>query len=165
MKEAQKEDLFPRSEPPFIYSYQQIYEKQKPSKLNRFGGFLALNIRRKVGLPGFEPGQTEPKPVVLPLHHNPNFKCFLLKSGAKIRGYENICKFFATFLMQRPCKSKVKASAKPRKKHLPLSVNISINIDAAFRSVRQPHHSSGRYNAKHRKYRPKQKVSAQKHTP
>ena len=24
-----------------------------------------------VGLPGFEPGQTEPKPVVLPLHHNP----------------------------------------------------------------------------------------------
>ena len=26
-----------------------------------------------VGLPGFEPGQTEPKPVVLPLHHSPNF--------------------------------------------------------------------------------------------
>ena len=25
-----------------------------------------------VGLPGFEPGQTEPKPVVLPLHHSPN---------------------------------------------------------------------------------------------
>ena len=37
-----------------------------------------------VGLPGFEPGQTEPKPVVLPLHHSPNFRRFLLKSGAKI---------------------------------------------------------------------------------
>ncbi len=24
-----------------------------------------------VGLPGFEPGQTEPKTVVLPLHNNP----------------------------------------------------------------------------------------------
>ena len=34
--------------------------------------------------PAFEPGQTEPKPVVLPLHHSPNFRCFLLKSGAKI---------------------------------------------------------------------------------
>ena len=29
-----------------------------------------------VGLPGFEPGQTEPKPVVLPLHHNPNLSAF-----------------------------------------------------------------------------------------
>ena len=30
----------------------------------------------RVGLPGFEPGQTEPKPVVLPLHHNPIIMCF-----------------------------------------------------------------------------------------
>ena len=37
-----------------------------------------------VGLPGFEPGKTEPKPVVLPLHHSPIIRCFLLKSGAKI---------------------------------------------------------------------------------
>ena len=37
-----------------------------------------------VGLPGFEPGKTEPKPVVLPLHHSPIIKCFLLKSGAKV---------------------------------------------------------------------------------
>ena len=33
-----------------------------------------------VGLPGFEPGQTEPKPVVLPLHHSPNFMCFPWKT-------------------------------------------------------------------------------------
>ena len=30
----------------------------------------------RVGLPGFEPGQTEPKPVVLPLHHSPIIMCF-----------------------------------------------------------------------------------------
>ena len=28
-------------------------------------------MRRKVGRLGFEPGMTEPKPVVLPLHHRP----------------------------------------------------------------------------------------------
>ena len=34
--------------------------------------FLCLLRLPCVGLPGFEPGQTEPKPVVLPLHHSPN---------------------------------------------------------------------------------------------
>lgn len=29
-----------------------------------------------VGLPRFELGQTEPKPVVLPLHHSPNLCAF-----------------------------------------------------------------------------------------
>lgn len=33
-----------------------------------------------VGLPGFEPGQTEPKPVVLPLHHSPNINRFPQKT-------------------------------------------------------------------------------------
>ena len=37
-----------------------------------------------VVLPGFEPGQTEPKPVVLPLHHRTILMCSLLKSDAKI---------------------------------------------------------------------------------
>ena len=43
-----------------------------------------LPLLSSVGLPGFEPGKTEPKPVVLPLHHSPIIKCFLLKSGAKV---------------------------------------------------------------------------------
>ena len=37
-----------------------------------------------VVLPGFEPGQTEPKPVVLPLHHRTILMRPLLKSDAKI---------------------------------------------------------------------------------
>ena len=52
---------------------------------NRIGGLL-VKIRYKkrdsnfeslfvVGLPGFEPRQTEPKPVVLPLHHKPIPMC------------------------------------------------------------------------------------------
>lgn len=28
-----------------------------------------MEIKKAVVQPGFEPGQTEPKPVVLPLHH------------------------------------------------------------------------------------------------
>ena len=32
--------------------------------------FIAVSFNLEfVVLPGFEPGQTEPKPVVLPLHH------------------------------------------------------------------------------------------------
>ena len=38
-----------------------------------------------VVLPGFEPRLTEPKPVVLPLHHRTIAICFLFKSVAKIR--------------------------------------------------------------------------------
>ena len=33
-----------------------------------------------VGLPRFELGQTEPKPVVLPLHHSPIIMCFPWKA-------------------------------------------------------------------------------------
>ena len=32
-------------------------------------------MRREVGRLGFEPGMTEPKPVVLPLHHRPRCGC------------------------------------------------------------------------------------------
>ena len=31
---------------------------------------LSYKSKRGVVLPGFEPGMTEPKPVVLPLHHS-----------------------------------------------------------------------------------------------
>ena len=37
-----------------------------------------------VVLPGFEPGQTEPKPVVLPLHHRTILHRSLSKSVAKV---------------------------------------------------------------------------------
>ena len=48
--------------------------------MNKYSFLLHNYINKKacllrlpcVGLPGFEPGQTEPKPVVLPLHHSPN---------------------------------------------------------------------------------------------
>ena len=53
--------------------------KQKRRKLS-FPPFLL------VGLPGFEPGQTEPKPVVLPLHHSPIISAFLEKR-CKDRGF------------------------------------------------------------------------------
>ena len=41
--------------------------KQKAPSDNCSGLLLSV-----VGLPRFELGQTEPKPVVLPLHHSPN---------------------------------------------------------------------------------------------
>ena len=50
----------------------------------------------------FEPGQTEPKPVVLPLHHSPNFRCFLLKSGAKIWVLQICSKLFICFFSPFP---------------------------------------------------------------
>ncbi len=34
---------------------------------------LHISVEHFVGLPGFEPRQTESKSVVLPLHHNPIF--------------------------------------------------------------------------------------------
>lgn len=61
-----------------IQSVKHSSEIKNPREENSFRGFYW------VGLPGFEPRQTEPKPVVLPLHHSPNLLRFLLKSGAKI---------------------------------------------------------------------------------
>ena len=49
-----------------------------------------------VGLPGFEPRQTEPKTVVLPLHNNPILMPFL-KGSAKIGGRGCLNKFFFHF--------------------------------------------------------------------
>ena len=54
-------------------------------KKSRFiTGFFYLKTMLCVGLPGFEPRQTEPKPVVLPLHHSPNIMKLSLESDAKI---------------------------------------------------------------------------------
>ena len=57
-----------------------------------------------VVLPGFEPGQTEPKPVVLPLHHRTILMCSLLKSGAKVRYSVENDKRFCHFLATSRCK-------------------------------------------------------------
>ena len=53
-----------------------------------------------VGLPGFEPGQTEPKPVVLPLHHSPIIRAFLekrCKGNAFISYFQIIFDIFFDF--------------------------------------------------------------------
>ena len=50
-----------------------------------------------VGLPGFEPGQTEPKPVVLPLHHSPNFLVFSSENAAKISVFMNTFQIISDF--------------------------------------------------------------------
>ena len=55
-----------------------------------------VNHHQGVGLPRFELGQTEPKSVVLPLHHSPNTR-FLLKSGAKVADSLESCKFLGVF--------------------------------------------------------------------
>ena len=45
-----------------------------------FNGLLFHFGLKIVGLPRFELGQTEPKPVVLPLHHSPIIMCFPWKA-------------------------------------------------------------------------------------
>ena len=45
-------------------------EPAQPQWPKDFKSFVST-IRAFVGLRGFEPLQTEPKPVVLPLHHSP----------------------------------------------------------------------------------------------
>lgn len=62
-------------------------------------GFYTI-LQKVVVLPRFELRQTEPKTVVLPLHHRTNTGCFLLKSGAKIEVCPEICKYFGTFFHQ-----------------------------------------------------------------
>ena len=58
-------------------------------------------ISSLVGLPGFEPGQTEPKPVVLPLHHSPIIGAFLekrCKGRGFIHFYQIFCRVFFDFV-------------------------------------------------------------------
>ena len=64
----------PRNRVCFFDAYSDA--TKKPTKTCEFSGFLAVIDGIVVGLPGFEPGQTEPKPVVLPLHHSPNIGAF-----------------------------------------------------------------------------------------
>ena len=49
---------------------------------------------KKVVLPGFEPGQAEPKTAVLPLHHKTILtdETHRPKSDAKIDGFCHLCK-------------------------------------------------------------------------
>ena len=49
------------------------YLKKKKTTENVFA--RTLNYMGRVGRLGFEPGMTEPKPVVLPLHHRPECGC------------------------------------------------------------------------------------------
>ena len=51
----------------------------------------------EVVLPGFEPRQTEPKPVVLPLHHRTILCASFRKSGAKLGVFIYPCKLLAVF--------------------------------------------------------------------
>ena len=50
----------------------QVKSKKRQQRMYIRGLFL----KNDVGLPRFELGQTEPKPVVLPLHHSPNLWAF-----------------------------------------------------------------------------------------
>lgn len=68
------------------------HKKKKPRKIFSFRAFLVV-------LPRFELRQTEPKTVVLPLHHRTNSLCFLLKSGAKIEICKQTSKYFVHFFI------------------------------------------------------------------
>ena len=68
-----------------------LYPAELPDHFFRFISELCYNKKISqlvpdiclVGLPGFEPGQAEPKSVVLPLHHkpiNPFFRSLAKKS-------------------------------------------------------------------------------------
>ena len=57
--------------------YIKGYDRYEKSPSNcMFNGLLFHFGLKTVGLPRFELGQTEPKPVVLPLHHSPIIMCF-----------------------------------------------------------------------------------------
>lgn len=52
--------------------FSEIFLLQRVIEENKKGNLLQdCLFDSKVGLPGFEPRQTVPKTVVLPLHHNP----------------------------------------------------------------------------------------------
>ena len=61
--------------------YIKGYDRYEKSPSNcMFNGLLFHFGLKTVGLPRFELGQTEPKPVVLPLHHSPIIMCFPWKA-------------------------------------------------------------------------------------
>ena len=70
---------------PLIPDYRAIFKtvttgyEKNPSNY-MFNGLLFHFGLKIVGLPRFELGQTEPKPVVLPLHHSPIIMCFPWKA-------------------------------------------------------------------------------------
>ena len=83
--------------------YIKGYDRYEKSPSNcMFNGLLFHFGLKTVGLPRFELGQTEPKPVVLPLHHSPiiNHYVLSLESGAKIRFSCNIFQIFSHFFLQ-----------------------------------------------------------------
>ena len=74
MRIPTKKLLTPELVSRFFVSVSENNEKApKPVRLGAFQLFF-------VGLPRFELGQTEPKPVVLPLHHSPIITCFPWKA-------------------------------------------------------------------------------------
>ena len=69
-----------------------------------FSFFLSAILQTAfVGRLGFEPGMTEPKPVVLPLHHRPVYQAecsrLLSKSAAKVMLFFESAKCFTAFLL------------------------------------------------------------------
>lgn len=64
---------------------------------------------KKVVLPGFEPGQAEPKTAVLPLHHKTilTSETHRPKSDAKIDGFYHLCKCNAEKIRKTEFKTRV----------------------------------------------------------
>ena len=76
-----------------------LYKSCSKSRLSEHALYFAI-----VGLPRFELGQTEPKPVVLPLHHSPNINqlmqmLILSKSDAKVRFFAIRSKYISVFFL------------------------------------------------------------------
>ena len=68
----------------------RVIDTKKPQEIS----FLRLFC---VGLPRFELGQTEPKPVVLPLHHSPNFIAFFRNAWQRYYLFTLSSKFYMSF--------------------------------------------------------------------
>ena len=86
---------------------------------------------------GFEPRQTEPKPVVLPLHHRTILMCFLLKSCAKVRHFIGKCKFLATLLYKKHQKQFTAAII------LPTSLSVSNGCNGRLNSSAESFSATG----------------------
>ncbi len=65
---------------PIRYEDGYILDRKKKGDSEKSESPLGLVVSR-----GFEPRQTVPKTVVLPLHHETILNCLLFESGAKIR--------------------------------------------------------------------------------
>ena len=66
-----------------------------------FNGLLFHFGLKTVGLPRFELGQTEPKPVVLPLHHSTIIMCFPWKAVQRYVFPAIYSKYFRTFFCNK----------------------------------------------------------------